>query len=132
MQLRGTTPVLWFGVALALLTASACTIARTYQGPPLRGDVATIVPGKSTRSDVLREFGPPTQIFHQTNGDAFVYTYARLNYSAFRLRDPITGTNWFTYTRRFETRDRLLVIFDFDGVVRDVAWDRHTQDLPVI
>ncbi|MCX8072254.1 MAG: hypothetical protein N3C12_07375 [Candidatus Binatia bacterium] len=121
---------LLLALCISALLASGCTVARTYQDSPLRGNAANIVPGKSTRSDVLREFGPPTQIFHQTNGDAFVYTYARLNYSAFRLRDPITGTNWFTYTRRFETRDRVLVIFDFDGVVRDIAWDRHTQELP--
>ncbi len=114
----------------AWLLASGCTIARTYQDSPLRGDVTRIVPGESTRTDVLREFGPPTHIFHQTNGDAFVYSYNRLNYSSFRLRDPITGTNWFTLTRRFETRDRLLVIFDFQGVVRDIAWAHHTQELP--
>lgn len=119
-------------LAVAGWATAGCTIARTYNGTPLRGRVENIVAGRSTRADVLREFGPPTQIFHQTNGDAFVYTYERLNYSSFRLRDPITGTNWFTYTRRFENRDRLLVVFDFDGVVRDVAYDRHTDELPLL
>jgi hypothetical protein len=118
-------------VVLAFV-ACGCTVARTYNGSPLRGDPNRIVPGQSTRTDVLREFGPPTQIFHQTNGDAFVYTFERLNYSSFRLRDPITGTNWFTYTRSFQSRDRLLVVFDFTGVVRDIAFDRHTQELPLL
>lgn len=117
---------------LVSLAAAGCTIARSYQGTPLRGEVTRIVPGTSTRSDVLRELGPPTQIFHQTNGDAFVYTYQRQNYASFRLRDPITGTNWFTYTRQIDRRDRLLVIFDFDGVVRDLAWDRHTEEMPLL
>ncbi|GBD25203.1 hypothetical protein HRbin30_00518 [bacterium HR30] len=130
MTMSFSRPALAAVVCTSWLLATGCTIARTYQDSPLRGDVTRIVPGVSTRSDVLREFGPPTQIFHQTNGDAFVYTYARLNYSSLRLRDPITGTNWFTYTRRFETRDRVLVLFDFDGVVRDIAWAHHTQELP--
>lgn len=105
-------------------------MARSYSGTPLRGDVRRIVPGTTTRSEVLREFGPPTQIFHQTNGDAFVYTYQRSNFASFQIRDPITGTSWFTYRRSLENRDRLLVIFDFDGVVRDVAWDHHTEEMP--
>ncbi len=117
-------------LAAAWLGLCGCTIARSYTGTPLKGEVERIVPGTSTRSDVLRELGPPTQIFHQTNGDAFVYTYQRWNYASFQLRDPITGTTWFTYTRRFENRDRVLVIFDFTGIVRDIAWDRHTEEMP--
>jgi outer membrane protein assembly factor BamE (lipoprotein component of BamABCDE complex) len=121
------SPALLFAVFLAL---AGCTVARSYSGTPLRGDVQRIVPGTTTRSEVLREFGPPTQIFHQTNGDAFVYTYKRSNFASFQIRDPITGTSWFTYRRNLENRDRLLVIFDFDGVVRDVAWDHHTEEMP--
>jgi outer membrane protein assembly factor BamE (lipoprotein component of BamABCDE complex) len=121
------SPALLFAVFLAL---AGCTVARSYSGTPLRGDVRRIVPGTTTRSEVLREFGPPTQIFHQTNGDAFVYTYQRSNFASFQIRDPITGTSWFTYRRSLENRDRLLVIFDFDGVVRDVAWDHHTEEMP--
>ncbi|HVM95530.1 MAG TPA: hypothetical protein VMT89_04030 [Candidatus Acidoferrales bacterium] len=107
-----------------------CTIARYYEGTPLQGQVASLKEGQSTRSDVLREFGPPTQIMHQTNGEAFVYTYLRWNYSSLHLRDPITGINWFTYTREFENRDRLLVVFDFGGIVRNVAIDHRADEIP--
>jgi outer membrane protein assembly factor BamE (lipoprotein component of BamABCDE complex) len=117
---------------LPLALLSGCTVARYYNGVPLRGDTAKIVQGTSTRTDVLREFGAPTQIMHQTNGDAFVYTYLRWNYASFQLRDPITGTTWFTYTRQFENRDRLLVVFDFAGVVRDIAVDNHVHEMPTL
>lgn len=124
--------VRWLGLGLLALVAGlpGCTIARYYEGQPLRGDPWRIKQGESTRSEVLREFGPPTLIMHQTNGDAFVYEYERLNYSSFKLQDPITGINWFTYTRQFDNRDRLLVVIDFTGVVRDVAIDHQVDAMP--
>jgi hypothetical protein len=117
---------------LAATLASGCTVARYYQDVPLRGDPSVLVEGQSTKSDVLRLFGPPQQIQHQTNGDAFVYAYERTNYSSLRLQDPITRINWFTYTRQLDSHDRLVVLFDFAGVVRGVAVDHHTQEMPVL
>jgi hypothetical protein len=107
-------------------------VARYYQDVPLRGDPSVLVEGQSTKSDVLRLFGPPQQIQHQTNGDTFVYAYEQTNYSSLRLQDPITGINWFTYIRQLDNHDRLIVLFDFAGVVRGVAVDHHTQDMPVL
>ena len=111
---------------------SGCTVARYYQDVPLRGDAAAVVEGQSTKSDVLRLFGPPQQIQHQTDGDVFVYAYERSNYSSLRIQDPITRINWFTYTRQFDDHDRFVVLFDFTGVVRGVAVDRHTEEMPVL
>jgi len=116
---------------MALLVAG-CTIGRVYYGSPLRATPADLAEGQSTRHDVLRLFGPPTEIMHQTDGDAFVYTYQRYNYSSFHLQDPITGINWFTYSRELENRDRLVVFFDFTGVVRSVAIDHHADTLPTL
>jgi len=120
------------GWLLAAALASGCTVARYYQDVPLRGDPSVLVEGQSTKSDVLRLFGPPQQIQHQTDGDTFVYAYERTNYSSLRIQDPITRINWFTYTRQLENHDKLVVLFDFAGVVRGVAVDRHTQDMPVL
>ncbi len=117
---------------LAATLASGCTVARYYQDAPLRGDPSVLVEGESTKSDVLRVFGPPQKIQHQTNGDTFVYAYERTNYSSLRLQDPITGINWFTYTRELDNHDRLVVLFDFAGVVRGVALDRQTQEMPAL
>jgi hypothetical protein len=119
------------GCALGLaFLAAGCTIARWYAGVPLRGDPAVLVKGESTKSEVLQRFGPPTQITHQTDGDAFVYAYDRWNYSSLTVAEPITGQRVFTYTRGFNSRDRLVVLFDYFGVVRGVAVERETQQMP--
>ncbi len=117
--------------ALAV-SVSGCTIARSYTGVPLRNEASVLVEGQSTKSDVLKRFGPPTQITHQTDGDAFVYAYDRLNFSLFMLQEPITGQRLFSYRREFSNRDRLVVLFDFAGVVRAVAVEHDTGRLPVL
>ena len=112
------------------LLIAGCTIGRFYNGAPLRADPSVLVEGRSSKSDVLHLFGPPTQITHQTNGDAFVYLYRQQNYSAFHVQDPITGINWFTYTRQLENRDTLVVLFDFNGIVRGLAVDHRVGEMP--
>ena len=111
---------------------SGCTVGRFYRNVPLRADPSVLVQGQSTKGDVLRLFGPPNQIQHQTDGDAFVYLYQQQNWSTLRVQDPITGVNWFTYTRQLERRDTLLVLFDFTGVVRSVAIDHRVEGMPVL
>ncbi len=116
------------GAALALL--DGCTVARWYSGVPLRAEPTVLVQGESTKSEVLQTFGPPTQIMHQSDGDTFVYAYDRWNYSSFSIVEPITGQRLFTYTRGFNNRDRLVVLFDYGGVVRAVAVQHETQAMP--
>lgn len=130
-RVRWLQPALRAGALAGLICATAgCTIGRYYNGAPLRAEPTAIVQGQSTKSDVLRQFGPPTQIMHQTDGDAFVYLYEQYNYSSFHLQDPITAINWFTYSRSLDNRDRLLVTFDFTGVVRGVAIDHQVAAMP--
>lgn len=117
-------------VAGVALLNGGCTIARWYAGVPLRGDPAVLVKGQSTKGDVLELFGPPTQITHQTDGDAFIYAYDRWNYSSLTVVEPITGQRVFTYTRGFNNRDRLVVLFDYFGIVRGVAVEHATQQMP--
>ena len=117
---------------VAIAGLSGCTVARYYKDVPLRGDPSSLVEGQSTKTDVLRIFGPPELITHQTDGDTFIYAYERENYSSFRVQDPITRINWFTYTRQLDNHDRLVVLFDFAGVVRGIAVDHHTEDMPVL
>ncbi len=114
---------------LALL--GGCTIGRVYRGRPLRADPVALVEGRSTKADVLRLFGPPDQITHQTDGDAFVYRYVRQNFASVTLRDPVfTGVFLFSFRRQFEASQRLVVLFDYRGVVRGVGYDRDTGRLP--
>ncbi len=119
-------------VLLGALCVTGCTVTRYYKGTPLRADPSALVEGQSAKSDVLRIFGPPDQITHQADGDAFVYAYERQNYSSLRIQDPIIRINWFTYTRQLGNRDRLVVLFDYAGVVRGVAIDHHTEEMPVL
>lgn len=118
-------------VGLALLV-SGCTIGRYYKDAPLRADPSALVEGRSTKSDVLHLCGPPTRIEHQTDGDAFIYTYQQQNLSSITLQEPITGQRLFTYRRQLDNRDTLVVLFDFAGVVRAVAIDHHVEDMPPI
>lgn len=119
-------------LALTLATLGAgCTIGRVYRGAPLRADPAAIVEGQSTKADVLEELGPPIEIAHQTDGDAFIYRYDKRNFSSLTLEEPVfTGLMIFSYRRQFDAGDRVVVLFDFDGVVRAVAHERQTDDMP--
>jgi hypothetical protein len=124
------------GVAILLLAATmaaGCTIGRGYQGVPLVADPTVIVAGESTKSDVLRVFGPPEQIAHQTDGDAFIYRYSQRNFSSITIEEPVfTGMMLFSYRRQFDAGDRMVVLFDFDGLVRAVAFDNQTEELPLL
>jgi outer membrane protein assembly factor BamE (lipoprotein component of BamABCDE complex) len=114
------------------LLCGACTIGRYYTGAPLRGDASALIEGQSTKSDVLRLFGPPTGISHQTDGDAFVYLYVKQNTSTLNVRDPVIGYTWFTYSRSLSNRDTLVVLFDFRGIVRSVAVAHEVEEMPVL
>src|SRR5262245_50207238 len=123
----------WRTAALACcLWLSGCTIGRYYTGAPLRAEPSAVIEGQSTKSDVLRLFGPPTQINHQSDGDAFVYLYRQQNTSTFRVQDPFIGFNWFTYSRYLDSRDTLVVFFDFAGIVRNVAVDHQVEEMPIL
>lgn len=124
-------PSLLLALPLLFLTGG-CTIGRYYYGTPIDNDTSRIVEGTTSRREILRLYGPPLQIVHQTTGDAFVYKFEQQNTSTFQLRDPITGTTWFTYTRQFDRRDALVVFFDFTGIVQNVAVDRDVDDIPLL
>lgn len=130
---RGASRRAWaVAVVTSLVLLDGCTIARWYSGVPLRSDPAVLVKGESTKTDVLQLFGVPTQIMHQSDGDAFLYTYNRWNYSSLTLAEPFTGQRVFTYTRGFNNRDLLVVLFDYSGVVRGVAVERETAAMPAL
>lgn len=129
----GNSSALLAAACVAVLLTSGCVITRWRTGAPIHGDPAVLVKGESTKGDVLRLFGPPTQIIHQTDGDAFVYRYDQLNYSSLTIAEPIfTGQRIFTYSRGFDNRDTLVVLFDFFGLVRGVAGANETKRMPAL
>lgn len=119
-------------LALALLVAAAgCTITRVYRGSPLRAvPEAELVPGATTKEEVLRVFGPPDGLARQLDGDVFVYRYERVNTNTLRIEEPVvTGVQLFTYTRSFEKHDSLVVLFGPQGVLREYGYAEGTGEL---
>ncbi|MFI5315610.1 MAG: hypothetical protein ACHQ6T_07910 [Myxococcota bacterium] len=115
----------------ALVLAPGCTIVRTYVGnelPPAAD--GSIVPGTTTKAEVLRELGPPDRLVRQYEGDVFVYAYIRRNESSIDLEEPVfTRMRIFSYTKTQEKSDRMVVLFDRSGVVAGVGLRRGTEQL---
>jgi hypothetical protein len=115
----------------ALVLAPGCTIIRTYVGnelPPLVD--GSIVPGTTTKAEVLREFGPPDRLVRQYEGDVFVYAYTRVNESRIDLEEPVfTKFRFFSYSKSQEMSDRLVVLFDRNGIVAGLGFRRGTLQL---
>jgi outer membrane protein assembly factor BamE (lipoprotein component of BamABCDE complex) len=115
----------------ALALASACTLVRTYSGNELPPAIdAQIEAGRSTKADVLRDLGPPDRLVRQYDGDVFVYAYIRRNVDTLELSEPVfTRLTIFSYTRTQEKSDRMVVLFDRNGIVTGVGFRRGTEQL---
>lgn len=115
----------------ALALASGCTIVRTYVGNELPAvPDGQLVPGTTTKADVLRDLGPPDRLVRQYEGDVFVYAYVRRNESSLELQEPVfTRLRIFSYTKEQEKSDRMVVLFDRAGVVTGVGFRRGTEQL---
>jgi hypothetical protein len=115
----------------SLWLATGCIIFRSYVGselPPAAD--GGIVLGKTTKSDVLRDVGPPDRLVRQYDGDVFVYEYIRRNESTLELEEPVfTHATIFEYTRVTERSDRMVVFFDRNGIVSGVGFRRGTEQL---
>jgi hypothetical protein len=114
-----------------LALASACTFVRIYSGNELPPGVdAQIVAGRSSKADVLRDIGPPDRLVRQYDGDVFVYAYIRRNEDTLELSEPVfTQLTVFSYTRTQEKSDRMVVLFDRNGIVTGVGFRRGTEQL---
>lgn len=118
-------------LCLAAHAATGCIVLRSYSGNELPTVVeGELVPGTTTKADVLRNIGPPDRIVRQYDGDVFVYAYSRRNVNTLILAEPVfTHTTIFEYTKEQEKSDRLVVMFNRDGVLLSVGLQRGTQTL---
>lgn len=118
-------------VAGALGAASGCTITRVYVGVPVELEaVSLLVPGRTSKGEVLRTLGAPDGIVRQFDGDIFVYRYLRRNTATFQLEEPvITNLEIFSYTRSHQRHDSIVVLFDEQGTVREVGVAEGTEGL---
>jgi outer membrane protein assembly factor BamE (lipoprotein component of BamABCDE complex) len=116
-----------------LLTSLAwgCTIGRLYLGSELRDDPQDkIMIGATTKSEVLKIYGPPYGVQRQYDGDVFIYRYLRQNSSALDLREPVvTRLTIFSFTRTQQKADSLVILFDKDGIVKSYGFRRGTSEL---
>lgn len=105
--------------ALALpLSVAGCQITKLSVGSELRADPQAIKIGESTMADVLTTFGAPERIQRQTRGDVFIYRFLRRDTRTLTIEEPVvTDIELYTYTRIREDSDRLVVLFDPQGIV---------------
>jgi len=122
--------VLALGLAAATLLPG-CTITRVYVGSPVRLElVDALVPGESGKGEVLRQLGAPDGIVRQFDGDIFVYRYRRRNSASLTLEEPvITNLEIFSYSRSEQKYDTIVVLFDEEGVLREVGTAQGTDEL---
>jgi hypothetical protein len=102
----------------AALGLAGCQIVKLSVGSQLRADPSSIKVGESTMAQVLSTFGAPERIQRQTRGDVFIYRYMRRDTRTLTIEEPVvTDVELYTYTRIREDSDRLVVLFDGNGVV---------------
>ena len=121
-----------FVLAVLLLgLLPGCMLARVYKGPEIEVDPeSAIVEGTTTKSEILKIFGPPIHIQHQYDGDVFIYAFLRKNSATFAIKDPlITNLTIFSYSRIQQKKDHLVILFDKDGVVKSYGFSRGTEEL---
>lgn len=122
-----------FGRMIALacaLSGVSCTIVKVYRGSKLKGNPAAIVAGQTTMADVLAQFGAPSRIQRRVDGDVFVYAYVRRDSMEIAVEESfVTNTELFNYTTIEEKSDRLIVLFDAEGVVRARGFAFGTREL---
>lgn len=131
------------------LACSACiSIGRTYSGNPIPEDaIARIVPGETTRAEVMQLLGAPKetesaditglaeQALARYEGEKLilqidpalfndVYIYERKQTNHF-----VMALILFNYYSSDERSDRLAIFFDKDGVVLGVGWTPGREGL---
>lgn len=113
---------LWI-LSCTLLALAGCSISRVYVGAPLPGSPLTIEPGRTRIEEILDSIGAPNQILRGPRGEIFVYRYLRRDSRTFAIEEPvITNFEIFAYSVIKEREDRLVVLFDTEGIV--LSWGR--------
>jgi outer membrane protein assembly factor BamE (lipoprotein component of BamABCDE complex) len=99
---------LLIGLLCLLVALSACGMQSVKQGAMI--DEAkvknSVIDGKTTKSDVVMEFGPPTKTME--NEKMFFYTWSETSKSTIPLYG---GTSTIT--------NNLIILFDDNGVVKN-------------
>lgn len=118
-------------MALSIITVCSCRIGRVYIGSEIKDDPRErVVIGATTKSEILKIFGPPYRVQKQYDGDIFVYDYFRKNSTRLTLEEPVfTNITFFEFKRIQQKKDSLVILFDKDGVVKSYGYHRGTMEL---
>ena len=104
-----------------LAGGGGCVLSQTTDGTTIREDqVAAIVPGTSTRADVLRVLGSPDEIQYSNREHDPLFERGFV-YDRERRRTTFFSLILFSGARTDENRDRVVVFFDDQGVVEDIG-----------
>ncbi len=116
---------------LLIIAVCSCSIGRVYMGSEIKENPRErIVVGSTTKSEILKIFGPPVRVQRQYDGDIFIYAYLRKNSSTLTLEEPfVTNLTFFTYTRIQQKEDNLVILFDQGGVVKSYGFYEGTREL---
>lgn len=111
-------------ILLALIIATFTTGCGWFRlkvgSPPDPNEVERIIPGETSRRHVEETLGAPDAVARLAEGDVYLYRYdeGKMNFLLLLL------FNWGSLDVK---PDRLLIIFDDAGMVKNVAW-RHASD----
>jgi len=62
-------------IVLTILAAGCAAVGRTRDFRPIDpSSLSRITPGVTTGAEIVRLFGPPSQIIRLSNGNAYIYT----------------------------------------------------------
>ncbi len=113
---------------------AGCAIGRTYEGSPLPAETPQrIIAGKTTKSEILKELGPPQEIFPQKTGFIFVYRYSQTNEFLLILQEPVFSRKvFFKFEKSTEKSNSLAVLFNQEGVVQSYGWEEDIPNLPFL
>ncbi|HBH87421.1 MAG TPA: hypothetical protein DDY17_07460 [Syntrophaceae bacterium] len=98
---------LFLFIVCLLVALTACGFKSVKQGASIDEEkvASSIIDGKTTKSDVVLEFGPPTKTLN--NERMFFYTWSELSKSSIPLYGGAT-----------KITNNLIILFDDNGVVK--------------
>jgi len=110
--------------ALLALALPACTISRIRTGRPIGPTAAAFVKTGVAKKDVLVRLGPPDSVGIEPKGSSFEYYYAKEEGESLQVSAFYASGQYEQAYRRF---DRLRIVFDAEGRVREVMIAQQTE-----
>jgi outer membrane protein assembly factor BamE (lipoprotein component of BamABCDE complex) len=107
-----------FVTALLLFLASCASTGNKVLGKADTADLgAFLVKGQTTKLDVERKFGQPSNVDFQANNEKWEYFHTK---SSQKATNFIPVVNWFTQGTNDDTK-KLVLLFDSKGVLAKYA-----------